>query len=854
MSWQEINDTRLAHSRLSGECRFNLGAEFFVIQLESYWGRLMAEEGKQGTNLANGGVVLMALLATGALVFHKEAPLTGSRPPVAESSIRERVEAQTVDARLWQDPFAAIGKAVDKLAPDKHGQQCAGLSSTDKFCHSPITQNDQGALVLGVTLSVAPYAEDFEQRRRTRYAVLSGLERAGFVPRDARHIGYFWLLQEMASAEAPQAGLPANFSLHPPFFVQPAQAFGQVSKSIGASSAEPGQSVPYEWFEEAAGPTLPGKQTPKKILVLWLEEETLKHHPFRKITALKSFLQLQENQKLKIIGPYSSDILRDMVKEGCSFDKTKDCGVLQDVVFYPYGASVPDRQILGDAGKTVEEYFNDVHLHVQRMIGTDDSLAKSLKAELDLRNVKVGSGLGEGELALISEWDTFYGQTLPKAVEDIFGADKCNSRSTCSWIHKLTYLRGLDGLTPMTGGTDEKKPDKPAEQSGKQEGAAAFFKTSTDANTMDRPVGQGQFDYLRRMSKDLHKTDDELRKDGRRIKAIGVLGSDVFDKLLVLRALRPEFPEALFFTTDFDESYTIDSELPWTRNLIIASSFGPALNDEIQGGIPSFRSGYQTAVFLAALTAIGDSSRDWETPPPVETSIAKQLKSPRIFEISRGGNALAFGQRKSAPAFLPETPEPKQEDCPGCQDKVALNGDGSLMTGRSEAGGSAQVANSGCDTSPRPWYCGTTQIQPGNEELFPTFDETGRKLLVSGLAGGALLALTLLLLRKVPKAAIVEVWLAAAGLGIGAWTAAHWVEFAQVVTSHGEGEPIALLDGVSVWPTVFLRILGILLSLYFIWRAQHSLYKNLVAIAADMKLPLSGESVPTAGPVPSRGW
>jgi hypothetical protein len=45
---------------------------------------------------------------------------------------------------------------------------------------------------------------------------------------------------------------------------------------------------------------------------------------------------------------------------------------------------------------------------------------------------------------------------------------------------------------------------------------------------------------------------DDLRKrtSDKRIKAIGILGGDVFDKLLILRALRPEFPKALFFTTE----------------------------------------------------------------------------------------------------------------------------------------------------------------------------------------------------------------------------------------------------------------------------------------------------------------
>src|SRR6202035_5984554 len=94
--------------------------------------------------------------------------------------------------------------------------------------------------------------------------------------------------------------------------------------------------------------------------------------------------------------------------------------------------------------------------------------------------------------------------------------------------------------------------------------------------------------------------DEELRQSGKgRIRAIGVLGSDVFDKLLVLRALRPEFPDALFFATDFDVTLTMGSQLSWTRNLIISSSFGPELSDEIQDEIPPFRSSDQTSAFLA---------------------------------------------------------------------------------------------------------------------------------------------------------------------------------------------------------------------------------------------------------------
>jgi hypothetical protein len=65
--------------------------------------------------------------------------------------------------------------------------------------------------------------------------------------------------------------------------------------------------------------------------------------------------------------------------------------------------------------------------------------------------------------------------------------------------------------------------------------------------------GHKQLDYLRRLADRIRRDDRRLRAEGRgEIAAIGVLGSDVYDKISVLRALRGEFPRAVFFTTDLD--------------------------------------------------------------------------------------------------------------------------------------------------------------------------------------------------------------------------------------------------------------------------------------------------------------
>jgi hypothetical protein len=68
-----------------------------------------------------------------------------------------------------------------------------------------------------------------------------------------------------------------------------------------------------------------------------------------------------------------------------------------------------------------------------------------------------------------------------------------------------------------------------------------------------------------------------------------VLGRDIFDKLLILRALCPEFPEALFFTTDFDEAYTIKSELAYSLRALDPISVTGCKAKSLTSAIPMRR-------------------------------------------------------------------------------------------------------------------------------------------------------------------------------------------------------------------------------------------------------------------------
>jgi hypothetical protein len=85
----------------------------------------------------------------------------------ADAPIEERTAPQTVDARLWQDPFAAIQKSLEKSGNQDPVQKCQGALSDDRRCKSPLDAEDKETLVLAVTVPGAPYQEDAERRMRS---------------------------------------------------------------------------------------------------------------------------------------------------------------------------------------------------------------------------------------------------------------------------------------------------------------------------------------------------------------------------------------------------------------------------------------------------------------------------------------------------------------------------------------------------------------------------------------------------------------------------------------------------------------------------------------------------------------
>ena len=473
----------------------------------------MAYDNKQdNSNVTNGGLLIAAIVATGAYFFHHEAPLVGSRPSITEINIQEPGAGQrkSVDARLWEDPFEALGKALDKTDRQELKTQCE-VSATHRpalqehpECFSPFIRDDsladQNVAVLGVVVPGAPYAEDSERRRRTRYAVLAGLERRDFAPEDYRHLSYFvW-----------SRGKDLNFF------------------------------IPYERFRS---------QTSNKIvIILWIKEGTLDNEPLKGLIALKKFLfsdksayklinghkvgkatrtpQAEREHQFAILGPDSSDKLRQMIREldPCQ-DGSSRCPIdLQEtknerkIRLYSYSANASDEALLTKhaqiafdgksmdcsekpnnygAKDSVASIFSNVKFVLERTTSVDSHLSKSIVNEIHNRLILDGraewlKARDTYNVALISEWDTFYGQTLPKDVISELCRTFTYSQSTPDaseikvpnvHVTTLTYLRGLDGQLPSREGNDAENTEKVSSVSatkGEKDNNAASFLQDAD--------------------------------------------------------------------------------------------------------------------------------------------------------------------------------------------------------------------------------------------------------------------------------------------------------------------------------------------------------------------------------------
>ena len=242
-----------------------------------------------------------------------------------------------------------------------------------------------------------------------------------------------------------------------------------------------------------------------------------------------------------------------------------DLSYLEGVTFYSPTATALDKQWLqtsirnknGDTQRNninIQDVFKEKKIGFLSTIGTEPDLTDGLIGELALRGVDTTcNGKRRGDhIAVVSELDTDYAVFLPRSSlthsmreqptdKNAHQEESSKSPNDCR-IWNYSYQRGLDGQ--YLDATTAPEADQFAKDKNDK---------FADTENIERAEGNSQMDYLRRLTASMYNRNQELRRSKKgEIKAIGILGSDLYDKLLVLQALRGQFPNAIFFTTDLD--------------------------------------------------------------------------------------------------------------------------------------------------------------------------------------------------------------------------------------------------------------------------------------------------------------
>lgn len=790
---------------------------------------------------------------------------------------------QTVDARLWQDPFLAVDEYKNKSQPRQSQTGAVDRSKgrlnplekggtdneedesllTDVFidwvrkgfeenpCESTIAARDtplrnepeylsaylrchlakedwQDVTLIPILVPGGPYVGYEETRRRIRYATVTALSRFGFSPLDGEHIGFI----EMPHPDSMRQNV-----------AELVKKKWEIDKNF---------ELPFEIF------TTSGKNQTQAAVILWIDAEILRVTPLKKLSILLGNIIKPDNYgsataltavarknkkkvKVRVIGPPNSTLLSEMISEYRRISPKEDDGrknsktglplacleieYLCGQIFYSSRATASDSALnatrkTADDGGYAQPLFPHGEFEFVRTVATDEDVARALVRELALR---YGGREAEGEarhlalsrrMVLISETDTLYGRALPLEITKALGLEKAcndrplNSHDDCPRI--VSYLRGIDGVVANAlGRTLEKEKNEERGKDGR------FSAPS------ERAEGTSQLDYLRRLTwnvRDLNRSFNEASGKAQ-VEFVGLLGSDLNDKLAILRAMREELPGAVFFTTDLDARMLHPDQYNFARNLVVGSSAGLSLHPDLQSGLPPFRDNYQVSMFLSIALAVKESSIDPDT--------ARRLFQPLVFEIGR-----------TTPFDL------SNNDARTCADFP-----------------------SSCDSIHPPVNRNKAPVLwPVSVFLFLMLMTAAMPSVCRGWAGliQDIKSLSLKLVRSTSRSPISrrrddDAVTVQEGTAL-ADSSHQWAErrrfFAEiglrdaiicavafaivgilyVIVSDArspDGEPFSILEGVSVWPATFIRLMAFVLAVRFLFIAHVRLQRNADSIGAN---------------------
>jgi len=791
-------------------------------------------------------LIAVVLMASGIIV--KTLPLASKRPVEASDAKIAHAGRQDVHARLWEDPFVVM-RDVQGRQPSKRCEEALAdvthhPDTLTAAVQRALTRLGREVIVLPVLVPGGPYSQDSESRRRTRYATTMALLQDDWEPGDEEKLGFVWTFESCVeshwsrlmpeilayewftrdSAEAresalvlwidedavsrlPLRGMRAlnEMILHGPemcrLFEPQAQPpdritrrrhgsfvrhAGEHCRAASADDAQRASASPKPWTSTA----VIGPWSSATLLGLVAESANLGSHaspPEDGDAAAGAVTSVRPPEPRFYSSTATARIDRDAFQEALAACRQRQQATGERAA----DGHANDLQCVADADAIEAEFER----RVVRLNATDDRLTSALVGELVLRLDSASPiehrwrALCRGTIVIVAEGDTRYARAFREDFASGFGGEACRDGKHPAFV-QVGYLRGLDGIAAGTAG----RPASPS--ATPQSPRPGDRDTLLEQAALERADGPSQYDYLRRLSVQLVDLDRALRKDGQHgIAAIGILGSEAYDKILVLDALRDRFPQAVFFAADLDARMLDASSVRSTRNLVVVSGYGLALNRQLQGSAPPFRDTYQTGTYLSTLVALDPDARALDS-----TDFDSWFQQARRYEIGRTRPVNLAG----APDESPKTTVQAEDDC----------------------------------AQPNPTTCRSIHADDDWRDFDPV---PGPRAWLAYLVMVATAAGLAYVLSRRTRAVGRELraYASPAGAGIVAGALALLVAglyAIQLNVRSRDGEPFAWLEGVSIWPTQVLGLVILLVTCILLVYGRMRLRVNIDKVATAFGL------------------
>ncbi|SFD94296.1 hypothetical protein [Nitrosomonas sp. Nm166] len=661
-------------------------------------------------DLAFAGLALLILF--GFLIWH-DNPIRSSRP--LDSSVMQspytHIIDNTYESWLWQDPFGQNHSAEENF----ENKKVNSVVDKKSQCYSKIeeaiesitkTKEKKPVELLASIVKVRPNTiENKEFRIRHRYAVIAGLIESGYKASEPNSL-HFCSIQNLGKDNKKNQG-----------------------KDNKKNQDNDNKVYRLRWERFVYEGTDRDPNKPDDIILIWVDSNA--------VTASKSFQIFAEDlnkkaaawvKNLYVFDWVSSITKEDIEKEYKKYEKVK------------IKKPIDEKDGIKD--------------------GITEKLITDLVKELDWRGIKKSS-----EIAIITEQGSEKTHSLlEKFCKSFFNQIERrdpNAQDDLCEKQNFYYLKGLDAYQQVI--------DKHHKAEDHQTAKKLNDRFSKD-DLHNPPVGPTQYDYLHRLAKQIKETRDgiDLKERVKGVKAVVIFGSDIYDKLVILQALRTEMPHIPVFTTNLDAQMFHPQRWRWTRNLVVASHFDLRLNKDYQKHIPAFRDSRQTDIYYNTINTLKKLPENADIPS-------------LVFEVGRKGSV------RMEPLTESEKIHPEDDRQQQDKEKKSIHPEDDRQ-----------------------------QQDKEKKSIHPEDDRQEQVKKKYWLLLGIIVVLILLPFQFHPHSLILILWLC---LTAGVVFSLAWLAISS-------GEPLSFTEGISLWPAILVRIIAISLAVFLILIAVCILEKN----------------------------